>query len=788
MTVILPYIVLLVVSAILLVGLAAFVIRARPPSGLSFTVLLLGVALWSLSHVGELLSTTQTSKALSIDVMYIGISLTMLSWLAFTISYSGNSRWLTNRRIAALSAFYVIMLPIIWTDPYHHLFYEALGVAVDGPFPSATHVIYGPIFWVNVAYSYTLLVVGLVILMRALIRSPQLFRGQIAALIVGALVPFGFSLGQISGVINPTRYTDITPLGFSITGLIFGWAVLRRRLFTVVPIARDMVIENMTDGMFILDSDDYVVDLNPEAEQIIERRAEEVVGRPVLEVLSDRADLIERYRDVPQALDEIILSREGEPHWYELRISPIYSRWSELTGRLIELRDITEDRRIQRELQNRLRETLVMNRVLGAMTSSSDLIHILETICRELAQAFELPQAAIAILEKESPDLTVVVEYLDEGRPSALGQTIPIAGNPLTEMALSERKAIVVTDVFSDPRTETTRAIHSERGTVSLMIVPLFIRDQVFGTLGLDAIERREFTEEEVQLAERVAVAASQALENARLFEALQVELTERRRAQAALEIAKEEAESASRAKSTFLANMSHELRTPLNSILGYLELLLEGIYGPIPEKQADRLEAVRRNSAHLLHLINDVLDLSKIEAGRTELEIEPIPLSKILDECVKAIEGQAVQKGLSIRRDYDDLPRVVGDVGRVRQVINNLLGNAVKFTDEGSVSVSARVIQRGEEANCPIPDITTPAVLVAVRDTGIGIAPQDHEIIFDEFRQVDSSTTRKYEGTGLGLAITRKLVEMMEGHIWVESELGQGSTFCVTLPVADIQ
>jgi signal transduction histidine kinase len=243
-----------------------------------------------------------------------------------------------------------------------------------------------------------------------------------------------------------------------------------------------------------------------------------------------------------------------------------------------------------------------------------------------------------------------------------------------------------------------------------------------------------------------------------------------------------------SRLKSHFLANMSHELRTPLNSIIGYTEMLNEGIYGPLTDKQRDRLDRVTRNGQHLLQLINDILDLSKIEAGRMELAVEPVSLHDVLNECMGTFEPLAQKKTLELAREIpDELPLILVDRGRMVQVLMNLISNAVKFTQQGAVTVRVRPITMSQVLAFPIQLHTGksgPWVLVTVEDTGVGIAPEDQQIIFDEFRQADDSPTRQYEGTGLGLSITRRLVEMMGGYIWLTSLEGQGSTFHVLVPL----
>jgi signal transduction histidine kinase len=235
-------------------------------------------------------------------------------------------------------------------------------------------------------------------------------------------------------------------------------------------------------------------------------------------------------------------------------------------------------------------------------------------------------------------------------------------------------------------------------------------------------------------------------------------------------EDARSELEVVSGHKSAFLANMSHELRTPLNAIIGFSDLLDSGMAGDLTDKQREYVDDIRSSGHHLLSLINDVLDIAKVEAGKYELDISRFPLSEAISESVRIMRDRAVEAAIDIRVSLDaGLGEVEADERKVRQIVLNLLSNAVKFTPSGGcVTVGASATERGFQ--------------VSVRDTGIGIAAEDHERIFDEFQRTDR--TRSEEGTGLGLALARRFVELHGGRIWVESALGRGSTFCFTLPV----
>jgi len=229
--------------------------------------------------------------------------------------------------------------------------------------------------------------------------------------------------------------------------------------------------------------------------------------------------------------------------------------------------------------------------------------------------------------------------------------------------------------------------------------------------------------------------------------------------------------ESASKHKTQFLANMSHELRTPLNAVLGYTELILDNIYGEAPEKMRAVVERVQANGKHLLGLINDVLDLSKIEAGQFMLSLNDYSIKEMVQGVYVAVEALASSKKLSFIVELPPaLPVARGDDRRLTQVLLNLVGNAIKFTDQGEVAIKASA--------------TNGAYTIAVRDTGPGILPADQEKIFEEFQQVDSSATKTKSGTGLGLSIAKRIVEMHGGRLWVESSPACGSTFSFTVPI----
>jgi signal transduction histidine kinase len=433
-----------------------------------------------------------------------------------------------------------------------------------------------------------------------------------------------------------------------------------------------------------------------------------------------------------------------------------------------------ENVRLFKELEARNRD---LTTALDQQTATSEILRVISGSPTNVQPVFDaIVDSAMRLLHGISGavyrlegDVLHLVAYTstNETGDAAFRELFP---RPLAEATFQARSIrecapYVVSDVESDPRAnEQARRVFRARGYRSVVYVPLFKDGAPIGNISVARQEPGTFTNDEVALLKTFADQAVIAIENVRLF----TELQEKNRQ---VEQKSRELEAASQHKSEFLANMSHELRTPLNAIIGFSEVLAEGMFGEINEKQTEYLNDILESGRHLLSLINDILDLSKIEAGRMELEPTNFDLPGAIETALILVRERASRRGIALGRTMDErLGTIRGDERKVKQVLLNLLSNALKFTPEGGhIEVRATVNEGMAE--------------VAVADTGVGIAPEDQAAVFEEFRQVGTAD-KKVEGTGLGLALSRKFIELHGGRIWVTSQVGQGSTFTFRLPV----
>jgi signal transduction histidine kinase len=788
-----PYVILYIIPAAVSAALALYSWQRRQAqAAMPFSLLMAAVVFWSSCHALSAASSSLDAILFWALLQYGGIVLIGPLWLMFALSYTGSWPQMTPKRRLALLLPALVAFAAVLSNGWHHLWWPTVGVDVTRPFGSLS-ITRGPLFWLHSAYTYGCVLLGFVLFARSLFSSPATYRRQAMLVAGGALFPMLGNLAHLLGL-RTSAVDDPTPFLFAASGVAMFYAALRYQFLDLMPLAQREIFASLPDGVIVLDQRGIVMAINDLAPRLLSAQASQWIGRPLLELVAGSPLEIDLRAILapPIQLTTRNTSYESADGLcaIELRVRPLVAADAQATrrgegvltseeerrvnvllssalrpaspggpnGTLLLLRDQTTRAQAERALEQRLSELTTINQLARAANAALQTEDIVRAITRELMRMLPGDRVSIGLLsngQRATSDANGAMLYLaiDEARdsvPTLEGQALTsevIA--PLLDMLHSGQSQVVNAD---DPLLEGTlgQAMLRREGLRTVVVVPLRSQDTTLGVLFIGHADTRQVAPDELRLFETIGALITDAITRTQLYE---------------------QAQSASRAKSAFLAMISHELRTPLTSIIGFTDMLDQGIFGELAERVVEPIGHIRRSGYTLLRMINDILDFSKMEAGHFTVERYPVDLPMVIRAVADAMQPQIQSRGLELNIDLDDdTPLVYANTERLEQVITNLLSNAVKFTDAGSITVRVRH--------------TSERIHLSVVDTGIGIAPEQQGALFQEFRQLGDQAVRRYPGTGLGLAISRRLVEMMGGTLTVESAPGVGSTFLCELPV----
>jgi GAF domain-containing protein/CHASE1-domain containing sensor protein len=558
--------------------------------------------------------------------------------------------------------------------------------------------------------------------------------------------------------------------------------------------------------------------LGPDAERIRSQAFDPVRGINGMVAETRQPMVLDNYQSWPYAIPECpdVVATITVPILYGGRLLGVLYSHTTQPGRRFTADDlrrlqmlasqaaiVIENARLHDATVQQLAELKALHDMGRAIASGMNLDEQLEILIERLGRAAGAQRVLVGLVDSVDATRFRLCLARDASRADPWLRHLNLSPDryPEIQEAVQKGRPLVIPDVQTEPLLAAARESLACVGLRSLVVIPLVVRDRTIGAVSLGYLGQvRVVTDEEVNRFQSFTAQGAIAIQQARLYDELQRSATlleakveertkELQVANEKLQEATRQAEEASHHKSEFLANMSHEIRTPMNAIIGFSDLLREQGVGPLNEKQLRYLSHIRNGGKHLLQLINDILDLSKVEAGKFVLTPEPLPVAETLEDILVIVRGLANTKQQTVRADIAaDLPPLAADPVRLKQILFNLLSNAVKFTPEhGTITLTARQVtedRRPETDAVPRSPSPVPCLEIRVTDTGAGIKAEDLPRLFQEFIQLETTQSQKHEGSGLGLALTRRLVEMHDGRIWAESDgEGRGSTFAILLP-----
>ncbi len=730
-----PYVLVSALAAVVAVIVAVVAWKRRAaPGGRPLVWLMVAVAIWSAGAALEYATVGIPGKILWAKVQYLGVLSCPVFFLLLALEYNHLDRWLTRRTIGLLFVVPAFTLILAVTNEWHGLIWPS--VTPTGA-PEANLALYdhGIGFWLgSVGYSYLLMAIGTGLLIRAALRFPPLYRRQSIMLVIAALGPWLVNAVYVAGL-SPLPGLELTPLVMVFTGIIFAWNILGLHLLDLAPVARETLVETMADGMVVLDDHDRVVDINPAAQRLFGRPTPIQLGQPATAVFAPWTDWEACCGDIRAGRVELSLG-DAASHTYELAISPLNSRRDRYSGRLVVIRDITERKAAQTEIEllNHELEARVLQRTRDLDATQQRFRQVVTSISDHVFALRVKSDGGIETLYS-SPRLAEMAGFA----PLELGD----------DFVAAMRRVAHPDDA------ETVRAFYAGllTGGGGEMEYRWLRADKTIAWV-------RTSARIETQGTDKIVFGVSSDITERKRMEQVAVE----NRALAELDMLRTE----------LVGNVSHELRTPLGLIkAASTTLLRQDVIFP-PETQAKILQGISSEADRLEQLVANLLDISRLDNNRFFLNQEQVDLGRLVTTLLEPMRA-ALMDGASPRHRFafhtPTMPVLaLVDAAKIEQVLRNLLENAVRYSPEGGV-ITVDICATNEWCE------------VRVVDEGIGIAPDEQPRVFERFFRSADARVQRIRGAGLGLAICQEIVRAHGGMLTLASTPGQGSTFTMRLP-----
>jgi PAS domain S-box-containing protein len=661
-----PYALLLAASSLIAGVVAVYAWRRRPaPGSIPLVLLGSGAAVWSLGYAAATGFEGLQTRVFLAKVQYLGIASVPLGVFLLVFQYLGREKWMTWRSIVLLAVLPAFTVLLAWTNERHGLIWADFEVM---PYGSAyiLNLEYGAFFWLYAAYAYALVAIAVVLLVYVVVRSSHLRRLQSLAILVGTLLPLLGNFLYLVGL-NPFSYLDLTPFGYSLSGLVIMWGLFRYRLLDVVPVAHDTVVKSMLDGMLVLDAHDRVVDLNPAMRDMLNISYAQAVGRSALTLLDACPDLARWLRDKAVVPSVVTLKHDGARYHYDLRISPLVDRRGRLTGRLVVLRDITARLRAEEALQLYADRLEVMREIDQSILAARSV----ETIAVAAAGRvrYVVPCQRVVITEVAEEEQIKKLAAESTGG-IALGTGGDIYRELFADRSLRQGWVKGCEDLGTLSQRSPMQQTLYEEGVRSYVVIPLFIQDELIGALHLEATFPRAFAAAHVDVGIEIAVLLAVGIRQARLYKRAQKEIAERERTQAALHQRTIELEAQNAELDAFAHTVAHDLKNPLSSIMGYADLLMD-----LTE------DGISVAHGHSELITQQIIEGLMLLAGvrKQEVVFEPLDMANIISKVQRSLAGLIEEHHVEIVLP-EGWPTAFGYEPWVEVVWNNYVSNAIKY------------------------------------------------------------------------------------------------------------